>query len=207
MRRAARMLMIAALAVTVCIPVAEARWGKKKRASKSEASSAAGFVLQSAIVGQIEEVKLAMVWVEENPASAEAWQHLGTVLAGVGAYEDAIEALSRATVIAPEDPSTWTDLGAAYLRSTQYKDGIKALHTALDLEPFFAKAHYNLGIAYLKLGKQEKALDAFESALTIDPDLGDPRLNPGAVNNPALDLVKLRVYMNSTGAAPAIFTK
>ena len=42
--------------------------------------------------------------------------------------------------------------------------------------------------------------------ILLEPDLGDPRVNAGALNNPDLPYVKLRVYMRTTGATPALFT-
>lgn len=206
MRRFGISVLAVFLAVSLIAPCAEAsRGGKKKRARK--AKTAHSFELQSELVAQVPEIAAALAFVESNPQLGSAWQHLGTALANFGDFPDAIAALERGVSVAPDDPAIWTDLGAAEVRRENFRAGIRAFRKALNIEPFYALAHYNLGIAYRESGNWDEAMASFEKALLLEPSLGDPTQNPGAVNNPDLGLVKLRVYLKTSGAAPALFAE
>jgi len=206
MRRLGISVLAVLLTVSLIAPCAEAsRGGKKKKARKAKTDNS--FQLQSELVAQVPEIAAALAYAESNPELSTAWQHLGTALAAFGDYPDAIAALERGVSLSPDDPAIWTDLGAAEIRRGSLRNGIRALRRALSIEPFYALAHYNLGIAYRESGDWDAGMASFEKALLLEPSLGDAKQNPGAVNNPDLGLVKLRVYLKTSGAAPALFAE
>ncbi|MBP7148686.1 MAG: tetratricopeptide repeat protein [Acidobacteria bacterium] len=164
------------------------------------------FRLKSQLLMQDPGIAAAMEQITANPQDAIAWESLGKALAAHGAYEDAEAAFEHGIDIDAKDPDLWVDLGAVRLRNEKFSAGLSAFRKAIDIEPFHALARYNVGVAEQALGHYEEALKAFEDALLLDPNLGDPAKNPGAANNPDLPFVKLRVYLRTTGAAPALMT-
>lgn len=206
MRERPHRLLAVLLVVAILVPCALAARGGKKKQRKRSKQAGQTFVLESELVAQVPEIATALAWANDHPADGAAWQTLGHALAEFGDLPDAISALERGTIATPDDAELWADLGAALLRAEEFQKGLRALGRALELEPFLALAHYNVGVAQRALGHWEPAMDAFEKALLLDPALGDPTKNPGAVNNTDLGLVKLRVYMKTTGGAPALFS-
>jgi Tfp pilus assembly protein PilF len=211
MRRADRVIrwtVVLTLAVLLGTAAGMAgRFGKdKSKPIEIGGDGDAVFQLQSELIAQIPAVSQALDAVRARPQSAEAWQELARQLSKAGDREDAARALRTAVEIAPNQPDLWVDLGAVLIQGGEVDDGMDALEEALEIEPFQPLAHYNMGIAYQQKGEYENALDAFEAALTLAPELGDPKVNAGVVNNPDMPMVKLRIYMKTTGAAPAIFS-
>ncbi|RMG42833.1 MAG: tetratricopeptide repeat protein [Acidobacteria bacterium] len=164
------------------------------------------FTLASGLVAKIPAVAEGLRAVEADPGRPEAWRRLGHALASAGDFEDAIRALRRLVEIEPDNPDNYVDLGAAYLRAGRPRKGMRAFEEALAIEPFHALAYYDMGVAYQELGRYDDAIESFRKALIIEPELGDPTKNVGAANNPDLPYVKLRVYLDTAGATPALFT-
>ncbi|UCF69006.1 MAG: tetratricopeptide repeat protein [Acidobacteriota bacterium] len=222
MRRLALVVLVCLLGLAVATPPVEAGRGgsrkskasrsakSKKRADEGSKTSAAGgaamLEFESELVTQVPEVAAAIEQVNARPDEAAAWTALGRALADFGAHGYASDAFERAVDLGPDSADNWVNLGTAEVRAGEFGRGKRAFEQALDVEPFHALAHYNLGVVELVRGRYDSAIESFETALLLDPTLGDPTLNVGAVNNPYLPYVKLRVYMRTTGSAPALFT-
>ncbi|HHN75096.1 MAG TPA: tetratricopeptide repeat protein [Acidobacteria bacterium] len=206
MRRLLTTILVFLTAVMLVLPLAEASRGDKKKRRSKRARAEQSFTLESELLAQVPAVAAALAYLDDNTDKPDAWRALGVALTEFGAYSDAVNAFERGLELDPDNAKLWVDLGAARIRAEEFRKGLKALNRALKIEPFMALAHYNAGVAYRALGKWEAAMEAFEKALLLDPDLGDPKKNPGAVNTPELGLVKLRVFMKTSGAAPAILT-
>ena len=206
MRRFVLLVPVLALLLALAPATAgrRARHDKKKDAAAEEGST--GFKLRSEILSRMPEVAAALEAVRSNPEDVTAWRTLGRVLSEQGAHEDALRALEHAVELAPDDPNALVDYGAALVRAGELRGAVKVLRDALEIEPFHALGHYDLGLAYQRLGRHDDALTEFEAALLLEPKLGDPKVNAGALNNPDLPYVKLRVYMRTVGATPALFT-
>jgi tetratricopeptide (TPR) repeat protein len=203
MRRSTILLSFLLVVLLAGASTADARNGRRNGNPHAHGQA---FQLQSELLSRLPEVQRALEAVNENPDKAANWRWLGTVLSERGDHIDALRALDTAVEMKPDDPDTWVDLGSALLRAGELKEAVDVLEEALEIEPFHAIAHYNLGLAHQALDNYDEALDAFQSALLLEPWLGDPTRNPGVVNNPAIDYVKLRVYLETAGATPAIFT-
>ena len=206
-----RFVLLVPLLVTV-LALAPALAGRKKarhpRGKEGDAgpNTPASFELQSEILSRMPEVAAALEQVRSHPDDTVAWRTLGRVLSEQGAHEDAVRALEHAVELSPEDPDALVDLGAALVRAGELRAAVRVLRDALRIEPFHALGHYDLGLALQRLGRHDDALAEFEAALLLEPELGDPTVNAGALNNPDLPYVKLRVYMRTVGATPALFT-
>jgi len=70
----------------------------------------------------------------------------------------------------------------------------KAFGNVLDIDPNHARAHYGMGTTLMAYKKFDEAVDEYYAALTLDPTLGDPTVNPQAINNELLTLVKLKIF-------------
>jgi tetratricopeptide (TPR) repeat protein len=214
MRRARQVIvpLLSAALVIATIPALAGRGESKTGKSRSRSperqetgGSVSGFTLSSELLAGDPAVATALDLIEVAPNDGTSWRLLGEALASLGAFQDSIAAIERALDIDEADPLAWSDLGAAQLRAGMVSRASSSLKTALELEPFLARAHYNLGLAHSEAKRYDDALDAFELALLIEPSLADPAVNPDAASNPYLDLVKLRVYMRTSGASAALF--
>ncbi|MDH3285757.1 MAG: tetratricopeptide repeat protein [Acidobacteriota bacterium] len=204
---------ISILAIGFFDPALAGRGDKTSRAmptvrsgNSSSGVDVAGFRLRSRILANDPGVAADIDLVRSQPNDPLAWRSLGTTLAQLGAFDDAIAALERAVDLDRDDADSWVDLGAAQVRSGNGSRSVASFQRALKIEPFHGRGRYNLGLAYEQMDRYDDALDEYELALVIDPSLGDPRVNPSAANNPLLPIVKLRVYMRTAGSASAIFT-
>lgn len=167
---------------------------------------ASEFTIESGIIARQPDVAKALEAARANPGDVKAWRDLGTALSRRGAHDDAFRAFDIAIELNEDDPDSYVDLGAAHIRAGDYGKALGALDDALDIEPFHPLAHYNRGVALQARKDYDDAFDAFRSALLLEPALGDPSRNPGVVNNPTMPYVKLQVYLETAGAAPALFT-
>lgn len=212
MTRVSRLVRgVLVLGLVVCFVSSAAfagRFGeKKKRVTPERDSEGAPVVqLQSELVAQIPDVAEALEAVRARPGDAALWQALAAVLTEAGDRPDAAYALESALQLEPDDDGLWVDYGAVLIQIGDINDGIDALEKALKIEPFQALAHYNLGIAYQEKGRYDDALASLERALLLAPELADPKVNPGAINNPDLPMAQLRMYLKTVGAAPALTT-
>lgn len=169
-------------------------------------SGVSDFALESELLSQVPEIAAALDAVEANRGDAGAWRRLGTLLSKRAAHNDALRALEIAVARDESDPDSWTDYGAALIRAKDLGGALDALERALEIEPFHAVAHYNTGLARLERKNYDGAMEAFKAALMLEPKLGDPVHNPAAANNPVLNYAKLEVYLETTGATPALFS-
>ncbi len=90
---------------------------------------------------------------------------LGANLLNKGDYPDAIQQLSNATRLNPDDPYSFNALGLAY-----YGEGMKgpsedAFKKAIALNAKYSDAYNNLGVLYLSESRWSDAVKAFHAAL------------------------------------------
>ena len=86
--------------------------------------------------------------------------------------EQGVQALRRATELAPGDADYFYWLGRALHRSEDNQGAVIALNQATELEPLHGMAHKRLGITHLDAGEPELALQSFlvaEKLLPKDP--------------------------------------
>lgn len=86
-----------------------------------------------------------------------------------GQFAQAIEELSLAVRLMPQDPRAWNHLGLAYQASGQAKQALEAYRQALsqDHSNRVFHAHYNLGCLYLDENLYPQAIEEFRSFLML----------------------------------------
>ena len=102
-----------------------------------------------------------------------------------GKFDEAIEALSKATEIDPGKSNLENNLGVALMQSGKSDASEKRLLTAIELDPFDPNPHNNLGVVLQKQGRLEEAMIQFEIAVRLRPDFFDALANYS-------DLIKAR---------------
>ena len=96
----------------------------------------------------------------------EGARHAGQVLKD---YNKAINYLSRALSLAPEDYTTNSLMGVAYGSAGNHKEAIIYFEKAISIDPNIARAYVNLGYAQLNMGDEDESQINFQRAVEIDP--------------------------------------
>lgn len=86
-----------------------------------------------------------------------------------GNYPDAIEALSRANQLNPEEMDGWNLLGEALRLNGRPEQAVRTLMHASSIDPSSAIVHFLLGEAYRDLGHHESALAAYGESVRLEP--------------------------------------
>ncbi len=91
---------------------------------------------------------------------------IGAALLNKGDYPGAIQQLSEAKKLNPDDPFTYNALGLGYYAEGMKVEAEEAYQKAITLNKNYSDAYNNLGVLYLKESNWDKAIAAFESALS-----------------------------------------
>jgi tetratricopeptide (TPR) repeat protein len=113
-----------------------------------------------------------------NPNAAVVWQVLGMALARQG--KDALQALTTAAQLLPDDAGVHNNLGNALGRLGRFDDAVASYRRALALKPDFAEAHNNLGRTFLDLGQGAAAAESCRRALELEPRYAEAHDNLGS---------------------------
>ncbi len=100
-----------------------------------------------------------------NHSYVEAHHRLGLLWSLLSRREEAIDALSRAVQLAPDDAMLRNNLGFELLLAGRFPEAEVQLEKALTLQPVFARAHVNRALLESKLGRFDEALAHFQAAL------------------------------------------
>jgi len=84
-------------------------------------------------------------------------------------YAKAIEALTKAHELEPENTMTLTTLGEAYAMSGDIDTAMGKWQQVLDANPDDLFATYNLGLAFLEKNEMDKAVDMWEKCVSLNP--------------------------------------
>ncbi|WP_088536615.1 tetratricopeptide repeat protein [Geobacter sp. DSM 9736] len=116
----------------------------------------------------------------KSPAKARPRYNLGTVLTGLGRYDEAIGEFREALKRKPEYPEAWHNLGTAFAAKGETDEAIASYRQALRLAPDLPQAHNSLGTALMQKGETEEAGGHFIQAVRSAPMYPDARNNLGA---------------------------
>ena len=107
----------------------------------------------------------------------EGHNTLGTVLAALGASEDAAVSFRRALELRPGFAGAAINLGAALYRADDVEAGLAAYQNAAEMLPNAAEAHVGIGVCAMALGQMEVAVVAFQTAIAEKPDHAEALFN------------------------------
>jgi predicted O-linked N-acetylglucosamine transferase (SPINDLY family) len=105
---------------------------------------------------------------------------LGLIKASQGSFREAVDYLSRAVRIQPNDASIHYNLAKALSDSGKDKDAITHHKKAVALDPDNPGAWLSYGKSASNLGRYEDALVWYGNALSLKPDYVEALLNKGA---------------------------
>ena len=105
--------------------------------------------------------------------------HLGLIAYQVGRHELAVELISRAIALHPNNPGACSNLGEVYRAMGARGEAIAHFRRALELDPAHAAAHYNLGNTLQELARLDEAITAYRRAVESRPDYAEAHNNLG----------------------------
>ncbi len=82
--------------------------------------------------------------------------------------EQAIEVLSKANELQPDNALVMFALGSAYFSQDDFSQAARSIEAGLALEPGNANALFDLGNAYYKLNRYDRAVAQYEKAVAND---------------------------------------
>ena len=116
-------------------------------------------------LGQTEQAKAAFQtaidWQHEMPADAQPYLNLGILLTDQGDIPGAIQHLTEAAALAPDNPKIHEELGRALQTKGDMEGAQSQLETAVRLAPNAAALHFKLGQIYRHRGLSDRAQQEF----------------------------------------------
>jgi tetratricopeptide (TPR) repeat protein len=109
-------------------------------------------------------------------------------------YQAAVDSLSRAIKLNPEDSYSFFYRGASYLKLKAYDLSISDLQKSIELNPRYSYAHSSLGAAYLELKDFGNAIRSFSMAVQLNPNDANAYSNLGAI------YLELKDFENTVGS-------
>ena len=141
---------------------------------------ALALALQHHTQGRLPEAEgLYQQILQNDPEQPIALQMLGVIAHQVGKNDIAVNFITGALAINPDDAEAHNNLGTALENLGKLDKAVTSYRQALVLKPDFAKAHYNLGNALGELGQPEDAVASYQKAIDIKPDYTEAHCNLG----------------------------
>ena len=106
-----------------------------------------------------------------DPGLGEAYAKKGYLLAQMGSYPAAAEALELALRQDPRNPRHLLQLGLVRCSMEQWEAGLASLQAATELDSTYYQAFMSLGEAWKRLGELDQAEAAFRRAAALNPKL------------------------------------
>gem|GEM_PF-4556726 len=98
-----------------------------------------------------------------------SYTRLGELYRDAGQSQKAVDALSRAIALAPDDFNSRFILGQVYFNQKDYAAMITQYQKAVDIDPKQEKARFNLGVAYINQEQFYEAWQQFKAISELDP--------------------------------------
>ena len=108
-----------------------------------------------------------------DPRCARALHLLGLMAQQAGQHGDAIQLISAALALDPDEPDILNDLAGSYLLRGEAQAATDSYQRLVELRPGSARAQYCLGVAQELLGRFDAAKDSYQQAIAIKPDSAD----------------------------------
>ncbi len=117
--------------------------------------------------------------LEVDPAAAQVWYLLGTVIQVQGKLGEAVAHYQQALRLQPDFAEVLNNLAVALQAQGKVDEATACLRRAVQLKPDYADAHSNLGNALQFDGKLNEAEACYRHALALNPDNPDTHHNLG----------------------------
>jgi predicted O-linked N-acetylglucosamine transferase (SPINDLY family) len=125
-------------------------------------------------------VALAEELTQRHPGWGHGWKALGTALAQMGRYSDALPHQKKSVALLPADAEAHFNLGNNLLKLERLEEAEAAYQCALQLKPGYAEAYCNMGTVLRKSQRPEEACTAYRQAIRFKPDYAEACNNLGA---------------------------
>ncbi|HEY1921803.1 MAG TPA: tetratricopeptide repeat protein [Tepidisphaeraceae bacterium] len=119
--------------------------------------------------------------LQGDPENADALHRLGIVAIQTQNFAVAIELISRAAELRPDNPLIYGSLGQALAGANRPAEAITAFRKALEFRPDLLDAHFGLSLALQSTGRRDESLIAYHRLLELHPDFVAGHNNLGNV--------------------------
>jgi len=130
-----------------------------------------------------------------DPAHIAARNNLSQLLDTTGDPAEALEQLTVALRVTPDDVNLLVSRGAIHGRLKQYTEAETDLRRALRLAPDLMAGHLSLGLALWRKGVPTQAAESLRRAITLDPTHAGAHFYLGEALNQAGDYPGARVAL------------
>ena len=117
--------------------------------------------------------------LDAAPMNANALHLLGVLSNQKQDNSAAIDLITRAIQILPNQPIYYNNLGNAYRDSGRCERAIACYQKALQLEPGLVETYINMGIAYHQLADLDRAESVYQEAIKLKPESAEAYYNLG----------------------------
>lgn len=121
--------------------------------------------------------------VAEKPDNAEALELLGTLALQRKNHALAIDSLTKAIKLNPNNSTLHAKMGSTFLSLSRYNDALASFDRALVITPESVKTWFERGLVLQKINRNEEALFSYDRAVTLKPDYVEALSNRGNVLN------------------------
>lgn len=108
--------------------------------------------------------------LREDFEYADAWHLLGVVAFQAGHRDAAIELITEAISIDPEERFYHNNLGNVHWQRGELQEAEKSYRQALRIQPDYIEAHYNLATVLRNQDRLADAVDSYRTVLRLKPD-------------------------------------
>jgi tetratricopeptide (TPR) repeat protein len=106
--------------------------------------------------------------IAKDPQSPHTWNQAAIILMQAGNYARAVEYISQAIRLAPEDAVNYWNRGRILFDLERYEEALADYSVAIQIEPS-AALYAGRSVVHLALGKEAAALGDLNDALDLEP--------------------------------------
>ncbi|WP_431855053.1 c-type cytochrome biogenesis protein CcmI [Azospirillum sp.] len=120
----------------------------------------------------MEAVQKLKKHLEDNPNDARAWTLMGQTYGRIGRFDQAAEALKRASDLQPdslEAKSAYAEMSTAANGGTVTEESLRVFQAMLDKDPKDSRARFFLALSRLQAGDAKGALDGWVALVADTP--------------------------------------
>ena len=128
---------------------------------------------------QAEEVYKKILKIEQN--NFDALQLLGSLLAQVEKYLEALKFLNKALKVKPNDARIQFNKGIVLKELKRFDEALESYDRAIQIEEGYADAYNNRGIVLKELKRLNEALESYDRAIKIESSYSQAYYNRGII--------------------------